>query len=184
MTINRVFSEISRYALNAGAFRTAVIDIPGITFLTGTACGNCPEHGRNLSCPPHIPPPRVFREETGLYTGGLLFQVRVPAGRDNYTTVWAGSSLVHQIVLEAEQRALALGAARVRGLIAGCCKLCHPCAGGDGVCRFPERARSSLEAVGIDVAGTCAGVGWEIRFPVEDYVDWTGLVLVAVCPPG
>ncbi len=178
LAVQDVLEKVAGQIKKAGASRVTTVDTGIIKVMEEPACGSCPEYGHNLSCPPNIPPPAAFRRELAGYSGGVLFQVRVPAGQNNPDAVWAGSRLVHEIVLEAEKLCLGLGAARVRGLIAGCCKLCVPCPGPGSGCRHPAKARSSLEANGIDVVATCAAVGWQVTFPADRYVDWTGLVLL------
>lgn len=170
--------QLKDFILGAGASRAVVIDTSIIVVLDRPACGNCPEYGRNLRCPPVIPPPGEFRRKLAGYRRGVLFQVRVPVEPGHRHAAYRGSDKVHHIVLEAERACRDAGNSRVCGLIAGCCRLCHPCAGPGNPCNHPQLARSSLEANGIDVADLCARVGWPVKFPVTGYVDWTGLVLV------
>jgi len=45
-------------------------------------------------------------------------------------------------------------------------------------CRHTFQARSSMEAMGIDVVATVERAGLPVAFPVTDKVTWTGLVLL------
>ncbi|HRT71811.1 MAG TPA: DUF2284 domain-containing protein, partial [Syntrophales bacterium] len=57
------------------------------------------------------------------------------------------------------------------------CVAAEPRGAGEA-CRFPFKARPSMEAMGIDVIATLESVGWPSGFPVTDRVTWTGLILV------
>jgi len=67
------------------------------------------------------------------------------------------------------------------GLIGGCCRLCEECVAvqGETKCRFPFKARPSMEAMGIDVFSTLEKVGLPVSgLPVKNRVTWTGLILI------
>ncbi|KJS10416.1 MAG: hypothetical protein VR67_19220 [Peptococcaceae bacterium BRH_c8a] len=172
-----MLEQVKTLLLEAGASRAVVIDTAAIDMLNEPGCGSCPELGQNISRQPTIPPLDVFHRELETYRQAVLFQVRVPVDPDNRNDAFRGANQVHDMVLDAEQFCQANGAG-VRGIIATCCRLCRPCAGVGSPCRYPERIRSGMGAFGINVVETCSRVGWPLEFPVRDYVDWTGLVLV------
>ncbi len=80
----------------------------------------------------------------------------------------------------AEKKAFAEGFLFAAGFIGGCCRLCDECVAVRGgiQCRFPFKARPSMEAMGIDVIATAKKVGMPVFFPISDRVTWTGLILI------
>ena len=177
MSKEEMLEQVKEYLMDAGASRAVVIDTAIIDMLEEPACGSCPELARNISRKPTIPPLEEFRRELEIYRQAVLFQVRVPVDPDNRDDAFRGANQVHDMVLNAEGFCQVRGAG-VRGVIATCCRLCRPCAGAGNPCRYPDRIRSGMGAFGINVVETCTRVGWPLDFPVRDYVDWTGLVLV------
>jgi predicted metal-binding protein len=82
--------------------------------------------------------------------------------------------------LESKQRARTpRGAQAPLGLIGGSCALCerdHCTAASGDPCVDPERARTSLEALGVDVLSLLADFGLDNSFR-PDRITWTGCVL-------
>jgi len=82
---------------------------------------------------------------------------------------------VDDIVSEIETLAFGDGYYLTLGFAAGSCQN-HLCNGmlcqvlDSGICRFPLKARPSMEAIGIDVYGLVTKVGWKI-YPVYESVD-------------
>lgn len=64
------------------------------------------------------------------------------------------------------------------GLGSGACFLCDECVGPNSACRYPYKARPSMEAMGIDVVATANRVGMQLNFN-RDARSWAGLILVA-----
>jgi len=172
-----MLERVKNCLLEAGAFRAVVIDTAIIDMLDVLGCGDCPELEHNISRQPTIPPLEVLRRELETYRQAVIFQVRLPLDPDNRDDIFRGANQVHSMVLTVEQFCRE-HSTEVRGIIATCCRLCRPCAGVGNPCRYPDRVRSGLGALGINVVETCSRVGWSLEFPVQDHVDWTGLVLV------
>ncbi|MFZ5650698.1 MAG: DUF2284 domain-containing protein [Bacillota bacterium] len=164
------------HCLKTGASRAKIIPTSEIAALNRVECGECPEYGRNLSCPPLIPPPHHFFNGLPVYKQGLLLQLDGP-GISHPENIFSYSSKLHTIVLELETHLWETGYQKVKGLISGCCKLCRCCPPPGKPCRFPDRARSSMEAVGINVVSTCEKAGMPLVFPVGETARWTGLLL-------
>lgn len=147
----------------------------------------CTEYGNHLLCPPNSPSLAQFREALKKYSSALLIQIRTPAeqlgsqseeGRKK--AIYAPASELHEIVNAVEKAAQGLGFPLAAGLIGGTCKLCDPCVGvkSGKPCKYPFKARPSMEAVGIDVHRTARRAGLVFSFPIEKEVVWNGLVLV------
>jgi predicted metal-binding protein len=83
----------------------------------------------------------------------------------------------HRLILRLERRLRRRGMTQLWGLIGGNCGLCRICtAVEDKLCRHPERARTSLEAIGVDVVGLQERLGLDGRFH-PDRITWTGCIL-------
>jgi predicted metal-binding protein len=178
-------SQIISFAISQGISRAAIIGADKIVVqdeVVDRWCAGCPEYGRNLNCPPALPPPSHFRQVLAGYRRGLLVQLSGTLREDpaaaGYQEAYRHASKLHQIMLQLEDCCRKQGFARARCFIGGCCRRCGTCPGPGNDCLRPAEARSSMEGNGINVVETCAAVGWEIEFPVRDSVSWTGLVLL------
>lgn len=168
---------LARGVTRAGVVRAGDIVVEDEIVTEG--CGNCPGYGLNLCCPPFIPPPGEFRQALVGYDLGVVLQMSVPCGSDlPREEVYHGAVELHRVVLLAEAWALEHGLGQALGLIGGNCRLCTACPESSRGCRDRERARSSLEANGINVLRLCCQLDWPIEFPVKDMVHWTGLLLL------
>jgi predicted metal-binding protein len=143
----------------------------------------CGFYGSNLNCPPHAPDLGFVRALIAKYRYGILFCVKghtddfvgtdflKRVGRDNQ----AKKSL-NTICAEIESRAFYEGYHLALAFGQGPCKSfwCpdKPCAGlgEERKCRFSLKARSSVEAVGIDAFSMAARQGWEI-YPCGSRVE-------------
>jgi predicted metal-binding protein len=140
---------------------------------------NCIYYGKSINCPPHAPDLDFFRKFIGRYHYGILFSVRGETkdlidkdrkrSRENRL-------LSSQISTEIESTAFYEGYYFSLALGEGPCKSfwCpdQPCAGlqlGTG-CRFPLKARMTMDAAGIDVFKMASHYGWEI-YPCGERVD-------------
>ncbi|MCK9196316.1 MAG: DUF2284 domain-containing protein [Syntrophales bacterium] len=144
----------------------------------------CDSFHKNLMCPPFVMPVEEFRKVLGCYKEAILLQTEGlfdilndgKPGRD----VFVPAGRLHDLVNLGEREAFRSGFRFAAGLIGGCCRLCEVCVAIDNsrICRFPFRARPSMEAMGIDVVATLEQSGLSLAFPVRDRVTWTGLILL------
>jgi len=136
----------------------------------------CHLYGETPNCPPYTPEPNEMREIIKKYDYAILTKNDVLPIEDFVDNEkWHKAHMAHQgkthrIVSGVEALAFNDGYYFAAGFAAGGCKttLC----GGricqfldSGRCRFPLKARPSMEAVGIDVYRLVSEVGWEI-YPV------------------
>ncbi len=126
----------------------------------------CPNYGRSLSCPPASPDEEEMGALISRYRHALLVQGAPP------------SRLFHERLLAVEKALFLAGYPEALAFGAGPCPVCLSCPQ-DGRCRFPEKARSSLEACGVDVYRTARNAGLSLN-PLshrQGYVKYVGLVL-------
>ncbi len=144
----------------------------------------CDSYNRNLMCPPYVPSVEEFHEALKKYSQAILLQVsaeldimyaNIPAEE-----VFLPARKLHELVNLGEKEAFIAGFRFAAGFIGGCCRLCDECVAvhGGGTCRFPFKARPSMEAMGIDVVATAEKAGLPLSFPIRNRVTWTGLILI------
>lgn len=145
----------------------------------------CDTYGRNLMCPPHLPSVEDFRRALRRYSRAILIQVSsvipVQSGGKLSDDVFGPAKKLHELVNRGEKVAFEGGLHFATGLIGGCCRLCDECVAvlGETKCRFPFKARPSMEAMGIDVFSTLRRAGLPVAgLPVGDRVTWTGVILL------
>lgn len=155
-------------ALDFGALRAKVI--AAATVETGEwvrwKCQfGCDGFGSSRMCPPHTPKPAETRAFLDGYRRAVLFES--PKNRSKRIAV----RLERELFLAGYYKALGLGA--------GPCHLCDTCAF-DAGCRHADKARPSMEAVGIDVFTTARKHGFRIKVvrTRNDPQHYFGLVLV------
>jgi len=141
----------------------------------------CDSYNRNLMCPPRLPTAALFRNALVKFSRAILIQVS--ADIDQPGDAFLHAKKLHELVNRGEKEAFEAGFRFAAGLIGGCCRLCEICVAADPrtagtPCRFPFKARPSMEAMGIDVIATTESAGWSSVFPVTHHVTWTGLILV------
>ena len=126
----------------------------------------CDRYGRSLCCPPGSLDEEEMRAVISGYRYALVVQGTPP------------SDLFHEQLLALERAVFLAGYADALAFGAGPCPVCSTCPE-DGRCRFPEKARPSLEACGVDVYETARKAGVVLN-PVlhrQGYVKYVGLIL-------
>ncbi|HYA14240.1 MAG TPA: DUF2284 domain-containing protein [Syntrophales bacterium] len=144
----------------------------------------CDSYNRNLMCPPYVPSVSEFSEALKKYSQAILLQVSAELDEKCANTpaeeVFLPARKLHELVNLGEKEAFMAGFRFATGFIGGCCRLCDECVAVDGgtTCRFPFKARPSMEAMGIDVIATVEKAGLLVTFPIKTRVTWTGLILL------
>jgi len=138
----------------------------------------CGSYNANYMCPPRI----GSLEEIGVrlqgFSQGVLLRYSRPLDVANDREGVIRTKLeFHRLILRLERRLRRRGMTQLWGLIGGNCELCRTCAAvEDKPCGHPEKARTSLEAIGIDVVGLQERLGLDGKFH-PDRITWTGCVL-------
>jgi len=167
-------------ALKAGADKAKIIPASQVVIdeRVSMKClvPRCHLYGESPNCPPYTPPPEEMRKALANFSYAIFTRNKVVPIEDFVDDQkWHQAHVKHQakthhIVSEVEARAFNDGYYLAMGFAAGGCKttLC----GGQicqfldsGRCRFPLKARPSMEAVGIDAYRLATEVGWDI-YPV------------------
>ena len=126
----------------------------------------CGGYGQCLTCPPYSPSPEETRKVSNSYESAIL--IHCNGEWDDVTDIVV--KLERKLFLSGYYKALAFGA--------GPCNLCTKCNLKE--CKYPEKARPSMEASGIDVFKTAR----RARFPIkvltstECQPNYYGLVLI------
>lgn len=138
----------------------------------------CGSYGANHMCPPRVGSLEEVQAALGEFTQGVLLQISREIDVANDREGIARTKLeFHLLILRLERRLKKRGFDRFWGLIGGNCGLCWACAAIEGrPCRHPDKARTSLEAIGVDVVGLLEGLGLDGQFH-RDRITWTGCIL-------
>jgi len=133
----------------------------------------CHLYGESANCPPRTPSPEEMRKILQKYSWAVVVKIVVAEKLDFvdderwHTGHMKHQRMIHDIVSAVEARAFNDGYYFATGFGAGGCKTAL-CAGqycqalDSGRCRFPLKARPSMEGVGIDVFRLVTEIGWEI----------------------
>jgi predicted metal-binding protein len=131
----------------------------------------------------HMCPPRVGSLDEvavrlqGFPQGVLLRYARPVDVANDWEGVIRAKLEFHRLILRLERRLRRRGMTHLWGLIGGNCELCQICAATEEKpCRHPEKARTSLEAMGVDVIALLGRVGLDGQFH-PDRITWTGCIL-------
>ncbi len=142
----------------------------------------CYLYGSSPNCPPHTPDPGFMRTALRKYRWAVIFKNDVKPVEDFIgQKKWLKDHEKHQrkthdITSAVESRAFNDGHYFAVGFSAGGCKTAL-CGGlvcqylDSGRCRFPLKARPSMEGVGIDVFSIATKVGWEVYPIASKYAD-------------
>lgn len=167
---SKLHAEWPYLAIQEGFKRAAVLQAAEI--VTGHWVRNkcqygCDRYGKGLQCPPYGMDSEAARKMIDSYSWAVLVE-GMPPGRD-----------FHERLLALEKKAFLAGFHKAFVFTAGHCPVCDKCPE-EGDCRFPGKARPSMEASGIDVYETAIQAGFTL-VPVQEkmhYVKYIGLLLL------
>ena len=136
----------------------------------------CASFGTNANCPPYAFKPEETREIVGRYKYGIIFTFEAPSKAfvGPYKLLTQKGELatsirkMYEITSKLEATAFYDGYYFALGFAGGPCKYifcrdidCQALKPGKP-CRFALKARSPMEAVGMDVFGMSVRMGWDI----------------------
>lgn len=124
----------------------------------------CGGYGRSLTCPPNSPTPEQTSQMLIHYKHALLIHGDM-------------NTPINKIVVRLEKKIFLDGYEKAFGMGGGPCSLCEECV---EPCRYPEEARPSMEACGIDVFSTVKAHGFPIKVLKDENCEpnYYGLVLI------
>jgi predicted metal-binding protein len=159
----------------------------------------CPNYGVNLMCPPRTMDPADFAKVLRGFSHTILVQTPIcdnpdhiqgfmngdsveimEADREYPMTIRKGLENLLELMGKLEKDASNMGYRFSAALSGGPCKLCERCVGQKtgSPCRYPFKARPSMQALGVDVFQTAENAGMPPKGPNGDGAYWTGLLLV------
>ncbi len=183
-------ADLERYcrlAHESGASEVVIIPANSVTIdervRLKCVAPRCLRAGETPNCPPHVPELDLVRRALSRFSWALLIKCNVES-IEEYAPKKTGTKATqrrtlsfHQksarVVSELERQAYKDGYYLAVGFGGGSCKdyLCNGlvCQFLDsGRCRFPQRARPSMEAMGIDVIDLINRAGWESYALLDD----------------
>ena len=139
----------------------------------------CSSYDANHMCPPRVGSLEEVEAALQGFPQGVLLQLSRPMDvANNREDVIRTKLEFHHLILRLERRLKKRGATPLWGLIGGNCELCRICAAIENKpCRHPEKARTSLEAIGVDVIALLEKLGLDGQFH-PDRLTWTGCILI------
>jgi len=138
----------------------------------------CENFGKHYMCPPYVGSLKEHKERLMKYQHGILLQYSKPlnVNRDRKDLEKTKADFHHKI-LQLEDFLKDNGIQDVWGMIGGSCNLCGECEARFGrPCPYPDKARTSLESIAIDVLTLLDRFGLDNKF-YPDRITWTGCVL-------
>ena len=138
----------------------------------------CGSYDANHMCPPRVGPLEEVTTRLQSFPKGVLLQYsrRIDVANDREGVIRTKLEF-HRLILRLERRLRKRGVSGLWGLIGGNCELCRTCTAiEDKLCRYPEKARTSMEAIGVDVVELLERLGLDGRF-YPDRITWTGCLL-------
>ncbi|MCL1976965.1 MAG: DUF2284 domain-containing protein [Candidatus Bathyarchaeota archaeon] len=164
----------------------------------------CNHYGETLACPPYTPTAEQFRKivseysyalfikfttsvsvDTKVYKHLMTYQTDAAISQDikekaaKFWQNWKDDKYrILQSVVDLEKAAMKQGYSLAVSFASGHCQLCDKCNTQTGICRHPELARWSNDAVGVNMKKTAANAGIEFTFPVTKNADSFALLLI------
>ena len=163
MTIEKSLDDYCQKAVANGATRALITQpnqIITAPWVHLKCQFGCPRYGKFYVCPPHTPTSDQTRAVLDSYNRVILFQLQWTKGEQSGREI----SKYTDNVVSMETEMFLDGFYRALSMLCGPCILCRHTESSCGIlndesCRFPEKARPSMEGCGIDVFQTAHNHG-------------------------
>lgn len=200
--LQKDLEKYRQQAVDMGATDARVITADAVVIdervLAKCTYPRCPGYGTNVNCPPYAMSPEEIRKVLKNFRYGILVKMEIPpnevAGAEaiEKSLTLPYMKKVTEIIAKIEAQAFYDGHYLALGFSSGRCKVmfcpdndCQALVPGQS-CPHYLKARSSMEAVGIDCFATATKAGWDI-YPIGQkttpeeipYGQRMGLVLIA-----
>lgn len=139
-------------------------------------CYTCKQYGFNKRCPPNIPNinyQNFIRSSKSCMIIGKRYDFMNILEFKKLRRI--SSIELLKILLKLEKTAFNNGYFFSTSFSGGSCKLCKKCSKD---CRFPDKARIPLEAIGVNIVKTLQNINIKIKFPIKDYFYRIGLLVI------
>ena len=138
----------------------------------------CSNYDAHHMCPPRIGSLEEVTSKLGEFHQGILLRYSKPVdAAEDYKGVVRTKVAFHNKILELEEHFAKQGINNIWGMIGGSCALCEFCkARSEDPCPYPDKARTSLESIGIDVQNLLEKYGLDNKF-YSSQITWTGCIL-------
>lgn len=164
----------------------------------------CNHYGKTLACPPYTPSAEEFRKIVCEYSYAMFmkFTSNAQAEPEVYNKLMVAETdptvpkdikekaakfwqdwkddkrKMLQIVVDLEKAAMNKGYTLAISFVSGHCQLCEKCNTDTKICAYPNLARWSEDAVGVNVRKTAANAGIEFSFPFAKNPESFALLLI------
>ncbi|MFC1904513.1 DUF2284 domain-containing protein [Chloroflexota bacterium] len=138
----------------------------------------CGDYNNNYMCPPYVGSLDEIKGQLEEFHWGILLRYSrsMEIKKGNREITESKVTFLNKI-LQLEEFVRGEGIEHMWGICGGSCGLCEPCHARLNVpCLYPDKARASLEALGIEVLDLLDELGLDNRF-YPDKITWTGCIL-------
>jgi predicted metal-binding protein len=121
----------------------------------------CREYGRNACCPPNTPPVDECRGFFREYSEGVVFHFEKKVEKPEDRHQWARG--INGRLLNLEREVFLADNPKTFLLFMDSCNICKECAGERVRCNNKKSARTTPEAMAVDVFSTVKQLGYPIK---------------------
>ena len=175
--ISKRHAKYIKYAKEKGATNVKIVPYDKVVFKSWVRLKcrfGCTMYGKNLTCPPYVPSIEEFQKMFSDYKYAMIVNRTSDVKTIDYREEFIKTS---KLLYKIEKMIFNDGQIQAFSLNCGTCYLCAPKPCTLTTCRYPDKARPSAEACGIDLLETAKNAGMEISFPVTDKMNLYGIVL-------
>ena len=164
----------------------------------------CNHYGKTLACPPYTPSAQEFRKIVSEYSYAMFMKFDSAAEaepevltklmvdekdptvsneiKEKAAKFWQDwkddKRKMLQTVVDLEKAAMNKGYSLAISFVSGHCQLCEKCDTETRICRNPNLARWSEDAVGVNVKKTAVNAGMTVTFPFAKNQESFALLLI------
>ena len=164
----------------------------------------CNHYGKTLACPPYTPTAEEFRKIVSEYSFAMFMKFTSTAEaepevlaklmvaesdptvskeiKEKAAKFWQNwkddKHKMLQSVVDLEKAAMNKGYSLALSFVSGHCQLCEKCNTETRICRHPELARWSEDAIGVNVKKTAANAGITVTFPFVKNPESFAILLI------
>ena len=121
----------------------------------------CSTYGNKHACPPYVPSITECRELFAEYDHIAILHISQAFKNPEDRYEWGKQ--INKVLLGVEREIFLAGFPKVFLLFMDECCICKTCSGSSKPCKFPDQARPSPEALGVDVFTTVRKTGFPIN---------------------